>query len=80
MEGHQQGVFLVQQEQVFRHDRDEGLLVSAPVGDAVKLPLDQKGFKIPHPHHVVLDGIEPALHPDVTHQDSQAAVLPERHV
>ena len=70
----------MQQEQVFRHDGDEGLLVSAAVGDTVELPLDQEGFKIPHPHHVILYGIELSLHPDVAHKHSHAAVLPERHV
>ena len=80
MEGHQQGVLLMQQEQVFRHDGDEGLLVPALVGDAVELPLDQEGFKIPHPHHVVLYGIEPSLHPDVAYKHGHAAIFPERHV
>ena len=79
-ERNHEGVFLVQQEQVFCHDGDKWFLVAPAVRNTVELPFYEKGLEIPHAHHVMLDGIKPALHPDVAHKDSHAAVFPERHI
>ena len=70
----------MQQEQVFCHDGEKWFLVAPAVRNTVELSLYKKGLKIAHPHHVMLDRVEPALHPDVAHKDSHAAVFPERHI
>ena len=73
-------ILFVQKQHIFRHNRDKGLFIASGIRHTVELPLYQKGFKVTHSHHVVLDGIKLSLGTDVSYEDSQAAILSQGHI